>query len=59
MEENFDTKRKKMPMNFKYIAKNLSRGAIKSFMKELQDELERRDEFNKDNFDQNNKEEEK
>jgi len=58
MEENFDKKRKKMPMNFKYIAKNLSRGAIKSFMKELQDELERRDEFNKDNFDQNNKEEE-
>ena len=51
MEENFDTKRKKIPMNFKFIAKNLSRGAIKSFIKELQEELDRRDEFNKDNFD--------
>jgi hypothetical protein len=33
-------------MNFKYVAKNLSRSAINSFIKELKEELARRDEFN-------------
>jgi len=33
-------------MNFKYVAKNLSRSAINSFIKELKEELVRRDEFN-------------
>ena len=33
-------------MNFKYIAKNLSRSAINSLIKELKEELVRRDEFN-------------
>jgi hypothetical protein len=44
--EYFKTKRKMVSMNFKYIAKNLSRGAINSFIKELKEELVRRDEFN-------------
>jgi hypothetical protein len=44
--EDFKTKRKMVSMNFKYIAKNLSRSAINSFIKELKEELARRDEFN-------------
>jgi hypothetical protein len=44
--EDFKTKRKIVSMNFKYIAKNLSRSAINSFIKELKEELARRDEFN-------------
>ena len=40
------TKRKMISMNFKYIAKNLSRSAINSLIKELKEELVRRDEFN-------------
>jgi hypothetical protein len=44
--ENYKTKRKMVSMNFNYIAKNLSRGAILSFIKELEDELQRRDKFN-------------
>lgn len=44
--EDFKTKRKMVSMNFKYIAKNLSRSAINSFIKELKEELVRRDEFN-------------
>lgn len=44
--EEFKTKRKLVSMNFKYIAKNLSRSAINSLMKELKEELARRDEFN-------------
>lgn len=44
--KDFNTKRKLVSMNFKYIAKNLSRSAINSFIKELKEELERRDEFN-------------
>jgi len=44
--EDFKTKRKLVSMNFKYIAKNLSRSAINSFIKELKEELARRDEFN-------------
>jgi hypothetical protein len=44
--EDFKTKRKMVSMNFKYVAKNLSRSAINSFIKELKEELARRDEFN-------------
>jgi hypothetical protein len=44
--EDFKTKRKMVSMNFKYVAKNLSRTAINSFIKELKEELARRDEFN-------------
>jgi hypothetical protein len=44
--EDFKTKRKMVSMNFKYVAKNLSRSAINSFIKELKEELVRRDEFN-------------
>jgi hypothetical protein len=44
--EDFKTKRKLVSMNFKYIAKNLSRSAINSLIKELKEELVRRDEFN-------------
>jgi hypothetical protein len=44
--EDFKTKRKIVSMNFKYIAKNLSRSAINSLIKELKEELVRRDEFN-------------
>jgi len=44
--EDFKTKRKLVSMNFKYVAKNLSRSAINSFIKELKEELVRRDEFN-------------
>jgi hypothetical protein len=44
--EDFKTKRKMVSMNFKFIAKNLSRSAINSFIKELKEELARRDEFN-------------
>jgi hypothetical protein len=44
--EDFKTKRKLVSMNFKYIAKNLSRSAINSLIKELKEELARRDEFN-------------
>ena len=41
-------------MNFKFIVKNLSRNAIKSLIKEAQDELSRRDEFNEKKFGQFN-----
>jgi hypothetical protein len=44
--EDIKTKRKLVSMNFKYIAKNLSRSAINSLIKELKEELIRRDEFN-------------
>lgn len=44
--EDFKTKRKLVSMNFKFVAKNLSRSAINSFIKELKEELARRDEFN-------------
>jgi hypothetical protein len=55
--EEFKTKRKLVSMNFKYIAKNLSRSAINSLIKELKEELVRRDEFNagKGEFDEFNK----
>jgi hypothetical protein len=55
--EEFKTKRKLVSMNFKYIAKNLSRSAINSLIKELKEELVRRDEFNagKGGFDEFNR----
>ena len=37
--EEFKTKRKLVSMNFKYIAKNLSRSAINSLIKELKEKL--------------------
>jgi hypothetical protein len=52
--EDFKTKRKLVSMNFKYIAKNLSRSAINSLIKELKEELVRRDEFNANKTQQGN-----